>query len=261
MAYEFVKVERDGPVDGRHPQSAGGDERAAFAGALRAGRGVRRLRRRSGPVGGHRHRRRRAGVLGRQRPEAPGRRRQDGQPAVGVRRPDHALRPDQAADRGGERGGHGRRVRDRAGLRHHHRLGGRGLRPAGAAGGPGGAGRRPAPAAARHRDQAGHGHDPDRAPRLGGGGQGAGLRGRGDGAGRADGGGAALGQGRSASSAPMSIRASKEAVYRGLDEPSLEAAIKGQNRYPAVAALYRSEDFVEGPLAFSQKRAPQWKGR
>ncbi|MFI4966206.1 MAG: enoyl-CoA hydratase-related protein [Caulobacterales bacterium] len=60
---------------------------------------------------------------------------------------------------------------------------------------------------------------------------------------------------------PMSVRASKEAVYRGLDEPSLEAAIRGQNRYPAIAALYRSEDFVEGPLAFSQKRAPQWKGR
>ena len=60
---------------------------------------------------------------------------------------------------------------------------------------------------------------------------------------------------------PMSIRASKEAVYRGLDEPSLEAAIKGQNRYPAVAALFTSEDFKEGPLAFSQKRAPQWQGR
>jgi crotonobetainyl-CoA hydratase len=28
-----------------------------------------------------------------------------------------------------------------------------------------------------------------------------------------------------------------------------------------VAALYRSEDFVEGPLAFSQKRPPAWKGR
>jgi enoyl-CoA hydratase/carnithine racemase len=60
---------------------------------------------------------------------------------------------------------------------------------------------------------------------------------------------------------PMSIRASKEAVYRGLDEPSLEAAIKGQNAYPAVAALFRSEDFKEGPLAFAQKRPPQWKGR
>ena len=59
----------------------------------------------------------------------------------------------------------------------------------------------------------------------------------------------------------MSIRASKQAVMKGLDEPSVEAALKGQNRYEAVAALYRSEDFVEGPLAFSQRRPPQWKGR
>jgi enoyl-CoA hydratase/carnithine racemase len=60
---------------------------------------------------------------------------------------------------------------------------------------------------------------------------------------------------------PMSIRASKEAVFRGLDEPTLEAAIKGQNRYPAVGALFKSEDFVEGPMAFAQKRPPAWKGR
>ena len=60
---------------------------------------------------------------------------------------------------------------------------------------------------------------------------------------------------------PMSIRASKEAVLRGLDEPSLEAAIKGQGRYPAVAALFRSEDLKEGPRAFAEKRAPVWKGR
>jgi crotonobetainyl-CoA hydratase len=60
---------------------------------------------------------------------------------------------------------------------------------------------------------------------------------------------------------PMSVRASKEAVYRGLDEPTLEMAIRGQNKYPAVAALFRSEDFVEGPMAFAQKRKPEWKGR
>jgi crotonobetainyl-CoA hydratase len=59
----------------------------------------------------------------------------------------------------------------------------------------------------------------------------------------------------------MSIRASKQAVLKGLDEPSLEAALKGQSRYDAVAALYGSEDFIEGPLAFSQRRPPQWKGR
>ncbi len=60
---------------------------------------------------------------------------------------------------------------------------------------------------------------------------------------------------------PMSIRASKEAVFRGLDETRLQDAILGQNKYPAVGALFRSEDFVEGPMAFAQKRAPNWKGR
>src|SRR5258706_1876838 len=48
---------------------------------------------------------------------------------------------------------------------------------------------------------------------------------------------------------PMSIRASKQAVMRGLDEATLEAAIKGQNRYEAVAALFKTEGFVYGPLA------------
>jgi len=60
---------------------------------------------------------------------------------------------------------------------------------------------------------------------------------------------------------PMSIRASKQAVLKGLDEPTLEAAIRGQSQYPAIAALFGSEDFKEGPLAFTQKRPPQWKGR
>jgi crotonobetainyl-CoA hydratase len=60
---------------------------------------------------------------------------------------------------------------------------------------------------------------------------------------------------------PMSIRASKQAVMKGLDEPTLEAAITGQGRYEAVAALFRSADFVEGPRAFAERRPPQWKGR
>lgn len=60
---------------------------------------------------------------------------------------------------------------------------------------------------------------------------------------------------------PMSVRATKQAALRGLDEPSLQAAIEAQGGYPAVRALFRSDDFKEGPRAFAQKRAPQWSGR
>jgi crotonobetainyl-CoA hydratase len=60
---------------------------------------------------------------------------------------------------------------------------------------------------------------------------------------------------------PMAVRASKDVVYRGLDEPSLEAAMKGQRAYPAVRALIASGDYREGPRAFAERRAPVWKGR
>src|SRR5476651_19908 len=60
---------------------------------------------------------------------------------------------------------------------------------------------------------------------------------------------------------PMSVRASKQTVYRGLMEASIADALKNQNKYPAVAAMYQSDDLREGPRAFAEKRAPQWKGK
>lgn len=59
--------------------------------------------------------------------------------------------------------------------------------------------------------------------------------------------------------APLSVRASKQAVYRGLDAESLEEAMV--TVYPATAAMLEAEDLVEGPKAFAEKRAPRWAGR
>lgn len=59
---------------------------------------------------------------------------------------------------------------------------------------------------------------------------------------------------------PMSIRASKEIVRRGLETPELRAAYQAQSGYPATRALFRSPDVLEGPRAFAEKRAPRWDG-
>ncbi len=59
---------------------------------------------------------------------------------------------------------------------------------------------------------------------------------------------------------PLSVRASKQALLRGLDEPSLAEAIRNEREYPAALALFASEDYVEGPRAFAEKRKPRWQG-
>jgi crotonobetainyl-CoA hydratase len=57
---------------------------------------------------------------------------------------------------------------------------------------------------------------------------------------------------------PMSVRASKQAVYQGLESGGVEAASAG--RYSGVADMVASADYIEGPKAFAEKRPPNWRG-
>jgi crotonobetainyl-CoA hydratase len=58
---------------------------------------------------------------------------------------------------------------------------------------------------------------------------------------------------------PMAVRASRQAVYRGLDAPDLRSAL--ETVYPAQQANMASQDYIEGPRAFAEKRKPDWRNR
>jgi enoyl-CoA hydratase/carnithine racemase len=57
---------------------------------------------------------------------------------------------------------------------------------------------------------------------------------------------------------PMSVRASKQALYLGLEQGGIAGA--EAVRYSAVAEMAASQDYIEGPRAFAEKRTPNWKG-
>ncbi len=59
--------------------------------------------------------------------------------------------------------------------------------------------------------------------------------------------------------APLALRATKQVARRNLDFASLEEAVRAE--YPAAEEMLGSEDAVEGPRAFAEKRAPVWRGR
>jgi crotonobetainyl-CoA hydratase len=58
--------------------------------------------------------------------------------------------------------------------------------------------------------------------------------------------------------APLSVRTSKQCAMDGMQSGSIEDAMS--QRYTELYAMLKSKDFVEGPMAFAQKRSPEWKG-
>jgi len=58
---------------------------------------------------------------------------------------------------------------------------------------------------------------------------------------------------------PIAVRASKECVYRGLDAATLEEAMT--TMYPTQQRNIESQDYLEGPRAFAEKRKPNWQNR
>jgi enoyl-CoA hydratase len=61
-----------------------------------------------------------------------------------------------------------------------------------------------------------------------------------------------------AENAPLSIRCAKEAMYKAMDVGRKEGIEAAKKIYEKV---YNSEDAIEGPKAFAEKRKPVWKGR
>jgi enoyl-CoA hydratase/carnithine racemase len=59
--------------------------------------------------------------------------------------------------------------------------------------------------------------------------------------------------------APLAVQASKQVVLQSRAIGDLKKAIKTQ--YELVELMLKSQDAIEGPLAFAEKRIPKWIGQ
>jgi len=62
-----------------------------------------------------------------------------------------------------------------------------------------------------------------------------------------------------AANAPLSVRATKQCALASFEGGSVSENMS--RKYDQVYAMLKSEDFIEGPRAFAEKRDPVWKGR
>ncbi len=59
--------------------------------------------------------------------------------------------------------------------------------------------------------------------------------------------------------APHSVRATKQMALEGLGKPALKDAYFSS--YSEINRMFSSRDMLEGPMAFAQKRKPNWTGK
>jgi crotonobetainyl-CoA hydratase len=64
-----------------------------------------------------------------------------------------------------------------------------------------------------------------------------------------------------ARNAPLAVQASKAIIYRALDAPLGGGPTAWDYMLAPLQMAAQSEDAIEGPLAFVEKRPPNWKGR
>lgn len=58
--------------------------------------------------------------------------------------------------------------------------------------------------------------------------------------------------------APLAVQASKQVMRQSLATPDLKKTMK--TRYELAEVMLKSQDAIEGPLAFAEKRTPKWTG-